>query len=912
MLTALLSAAGASLVGLSYSLTRLTASAPLPARDLERLYLPILGVKESGKTLLLATLGEQLTSTSTERLTTRLLTRREEEEERGRTLKPFDAADPAQPTLAPGERSTEAMIFFERRRFEREGVNETTLHPEDAIFSVQFATSGPLGGRKVCRLEDVPGEQLMEERHHNANLAPRLARADGLVLVVDGPKALAAGDAPLPEHVLYKQALEGYLRREDHGPVWVVVTKADLLPEDQRDEGFWREHTLRHVAPLLKLEGSSVTFELSLVSARRDCVAPWRALERAGEGFFVSLKGVLERREAARVRRERARQRAWAGLLGGALACGAAAWGAWGSYQVESLPRVGGEVAWDAGSLERAASPRLALLTEARGPLSPVGLFEETLRQDLRALRRAHWALVRDEGDRWGGRGEARAVREALRAARVFSDARAEEEAWSEEERALEERVTLAIKEAGALERLEEERALLLSEAAWGERCDQALKARGERGRGLLECSLRDQVSARLATSRRAHLNAAGRAPVAPTDEVGLRSKLAPLLAWERDNADLARGDELVVELERLKAAAWQEAWGRVEERLAALKEPGEAAARLRLLQRLERDRAELTKSARGDLEMPKQVNAAWRERLSRECVEVKDGQLTLLPSQRVEADEVVEWAAEFLDPSRRARVRFRSKEARWRAELREGLAASEPQAFDEALKRLQHDLDELFSEEGRAAIEKDIEVWRNHLRDLRVWRAPSEAPLTASAVSCDFEKLAAEGLDHGAGSRWDTDKFSPYLALSISALGAQEDTQEGTQEDTQEGTQEGAQEGAREGGGAEGDAETPAKPRRLLLLEAIEDAEEAPRVRWAPWSTVSLKLYELDGKVDGEPEVEESDDHLISDAGHWRVGGEPPRATVKLTPEGSCTVTLKVDKELSEWVYSERLAERP
>jgi len=887
VLNALMFVAFASLFGLGYFLKRLMESAPLPARDLNRLNLPILGVKESGKTLLLATLGEQLTSTSTERLTTRLLTRREEEEERGRTLKPFDPADLAQPPLAPGERSTEAMIFFERRRFEREGVSETTLSSEDALFSVQFATSGPLKGPKVCKLEDVPGEEFMEERHHNANLAPRLARADGLVLVVDGPKALAAGDAPPPEHVLYKQTLEEYLDRKEHGPVWVVVTKADLLPEDRRDEVFWREHTLRHVAPLLKLEGSSVTFELSLVSARRDCVAPWRALERAGEEFFVSLKGVLERREAARVQRERTRQRAWVGILGCALACGAAAWGWWGAYQVESLPRVGGEVAWDVGSLAGATAPRLALLAEARGALSPIGLFEETLRQDLSALRRAHWALVRDEGDKWGGRGEARAVSEALRAARAFSDARAQEEAWSEEERALGERVTAAIKEAGELERLEAERALLAREAAWGERCDQALKARGERERGLLECAMKQQISARLATSRRAHLEAAGRAAMAPTDVVGLRSKLAPLLAWEWDNADLARGDELVVDLERLKAAAWEGAWGRVEERLAALKEPSEAPARLRLLQRLELDRAELKKSARGELEMTKQVNAAWRERLSRECVEVKDGQLNLLPSQRAEADEVVEWAAEFLDPSRRARVRFRSKEARWRAELREGLAAAEPQAFDEALKVLQHDLDELFSEEGRAAIEKDIEVWRNHLRDLRVWRAPSEAPLTASGVTCDFERLAAEGLDHGAGSRWDTDKFSPYLALSISARGAQ-------------------------GGEGAGDAEAPTAARRLLLLDAIEDAEDAPRVRWAPWSTVSLKLYELDGDVDGEPGVEESDDHLISDAGLWRAGGEPPRATVKLTPEGSCTVTLKVDKELSEWVYSELLAERP
>ena len=66
-------------------------SASLEATD--RLYLPILGVTQSGKTLLLASLGEQLTQSSSEQLTTRLLTREEEQRERGKVLKHFDPQD---------------------------------------------------------------------------------------------------------------------------------------------------------------------------------------------------------------------------------------------------------------------------------------------------------------------------------------------------------------------------------------------------------------------------------------------------------------------------------------------------------------------------------------------------------------------------------------------------------------------------------------------------------------------------------------------------------------------------------------------------------------------------------------------------------------------------------------------------
>ena len=102
------------------------------------LYIPVLGVSKSGKTSLLAALGEHLSERAHEELTTRCLTRLEEENLRGRKLKHFDPDQPDQgEPHKPGERTTEAMIYYERSAF-REGRDyNRTLESEDAYFLLQ-------------------------------------------------------------------------------------------------------------------------------------------------------------------------------------------------------------------------------------------------------------------------------------------------------------------------------------------------------------------------------------------------------------------------------------------------------------------------------------------------------------------------------------------------------------------------------------------------------------------------------------------------------------------------------------------------------------------------------------------------------------------------------------------------------
>ncbi len=855
-------------------------SASLEATD--RLYLPILGVTQSGKTLLLASLGEQLTQSSSEQLTTRLLTREEEQRERGKVLKHFDPQDLDASPVPPGERTTAGMIHFERLSFERDEVNEATMVAEDALFALQFATHGPIAGRKLCILEDIPGEHLSEERSHKGNIYPKLLKADGLILVIDGPKALNADREPLPEHLLYQQLLERYLAQDHHGPVWVVITKADLLPEDRQDQQWWYEHTLTHLTPLLQLKDSQAVFELSLVSAKRSCEQPWATLKSSGESFFVSLKSViqkrLERHGLLSKEIKRARNLCVA-LMALTLILG---WSAAGAWRLGSLPPVSGERAWDGPSLNAAITPRLNALRDAKSILNPLRLFKRSLIHELATLRTETTQLVNVKADRWGKNlSKEREARDlsleqlsrALKDFQTLNNARAKDRPWSAEERELEELVSMAMNDHGRLSSLESLPDLSTLKRSWTGRCKLALHRQPEREIPPFECALSMSIDRQLVGTRRARLSAATRPTISPADTSQLKARLSPLLQWERENAGLDRSDPLWSRLKTLKRSAWEASWLNLITTIQSMREEEDAIGRLRSLQRFEVERNDLLSVFTSDLEAPTKIIASWRDLLNSECIQAKEDE-DLTPSLRREADLIIEWAAPFLDPSRRARVRMKSAEERWLKELKETLPQESPEGFDHALKLMERNLAELKGEEGREVIMSAISEWTQRLKSLQVWRAAQAVKVSASEVECDFDKLEEEGLDHGSGSHFDLDLFVPYLALKLTPIGS-----------------------------IPAPLESEANGSKELILVKETDIDDELSLQWHPWSRLTLALYEQDGEIDVLPETEESDDHLISDHTVWSVGSEPPSTTAALTPKNSCFVTITLHHRLPEWV---------
>lgn len=885
MFTAWALTSTALISGLAYCLKRLKEH-PVEQSDLDRLYIPILGVRQSGKTLLLATLGSQLTGAATSELTTRLLSHREEEEERGVSLEAFNPNDPDQPILAPGRRTTLAMITLERQSFESNKVNRPTALPESAFFALQFAIAGPLAGRKICTLEDIPGEHMMDEHNHKGNITPKLQRADGLVLIIDGPKALNAEGQSLPEHTLYKQVLEEYFKREHHGPIWVVITKADLLPSDRRDVAWWKAHTLEHITPLLKLRDKDqrAIFGLSLVSAEQRCEVPWEEVRRKGQFFFASLKKVLtDRLEVSAVQViERARWKKRSLLL--ALCTLFSIWVSVGSYHLEALPTVQGELTWDLQSLKSSSKPRLELFLDSNFPLSPLSIYRNRLSDELEALREAYWRLVRKHAEQWGHALKAMEnptsersatlkltsanLSLALQDARNFNDARADVRQWSHLERELVNYIDDALNTVNQLTNEYDQSDLQKLRKDWQQRCQR--EAQRLVHPLTFVCAVRDHIQSKESGTRQAALRRAEKTTINDALPVQLSARLSPLLNWSRTYGKPTE-DDLKAYFQQSLSNAWIQSWNHLKETLTQEPYIYDPMARLDFLERFEEEAQKLSETYNEALEPPKDIYQSWREHLNKEVVQLRARSEFLSSQDQAEANKLIEWATPHLDPKRRARVNMINKRAYWKTTLREALSSSTADSFIAFLKTIENDLITLSAEEGRTDIEEELQLWDNRRMELIVWSEPERVKLSATKVECNFEKLAAEGLDHGAGSNWDTDIFNPYITLDISAVST-----EANENSSQ------------------------------LAIEGDVSPDEERYVKWRPWQPITIQLLERDGDVDRVNEP--LDDHPISYPMAWLAPLQGIPFVVNLTPQGSCKVTLQFHHSPPTWLYDLKL----
>jgi hypothetical protein len=202
-----------------------------------------------------------------------------------------------------------------------------------------------------------------------------------------------------------------------------------------------------------------------------------------------------------------------------------------------------------------------------------------------------------------------------------------------------------------------------------------------------------------------------------------------------------------------------------------------------------------------------------------------------------------------------------------WQLALKEGLQDATPQRFDQALERVERALEQHTRAPQDEATQAELTLWGERLKELRAWRHPESVSLTLSEVTCDFERLNAEGLKHGAGTAWwDLDVFSPYLMIKLKALSGEEPHSE------------------------EGE----------LLVEG-ERADDGLSVIWTPWTPISFKLYERDGDFDALEGVKEYDDHLIGEQ-TWRPQGAEREKVLHLTPQGSCKVAVVLHHPLPQW----------
>ena len=452
--------------------------------------IPVLGHQGSGKTMLLASLGAQLSQRGSEQLSTRLLSHAEEERIRGRSLEPFDADTASiEHPLKPGQRSTRAMIYFERKAFEHGLDHGGTLEPEDAYLKLHFSQQGPLSNL-CCRLTDIPGGRFADEKSHRGNIYPLIDRADGLILVIDGVQASQSAHEQLPIYTPYQQIIERFTRRASPGPIWVVITKADLIQDESlRDPARWREVILKSIAPTLNLSEGSM-FQIAFTSASPSDDRGWCAISQDGERFLLGLREVIRARQTARqhlISRciHTQRSAVWSGVLAMILA-----WFCWGISARSALPSVAGETRWDWASLETASLPYLSARTQLDHELHPLRVYRAQVIDGLNILRRTYhhhlalsfesWALAQN----LRGQKRERAHTQFRLARSTFKRFQSRLSRWERltpEERALLKHIQEALSSVKAWEELDDQPHVLSqcltllathSLGPWGQRCD--------------------------------------------------------------------------------------------------------------------------------------------------------------------------------------------------------------------------------------------------------------------------------------------------------------------------------------------------------------------------------------------------------------------------------------------------------
>lgn len=864
--------------------TRLLLSESRTVSDHEHLYIPVLGVTGSGKTLLLASLCKQLTERHKDKALSEEFTAeffdhiRESVERDHKKLLPFDRDESDLAYQNPGERTTEAMAFFECKQFREGQMNAATRKPEDAVLSVKFATTGRFAGNKVIKLKDIPGEYFEELRDHRANIDPELLKADGLILVVNGVRALEAEDTPLREHEIYRKILDKYLSKP-HGPVWVVITMADQLPSHRLDPDWWKDHTLRHIAPELNLKANDTTFEITLVSSNPAAQFAWQALGQAGELFFVHLKEVLKNRfnDFSSLSQQASMHKKWSLSL--LISTILLTWVSIGTYQFEHLPQVNRSI-WDLNSLKVVKQERIKALKNSESLFNPLYLFKRQLKQDLSLYRGHAWNFVQEKADHWGLTlhdvdQERNSTQELLEALDIASDLSSMEDLVprSETELDIEKWVKRALDDFKRLPTLSVQE---LKELEWKARCE--LVAHRLSGSAFpYACALKKVADQGIRTSREAQLRQATNTQIDPNDQIQVYARLKPILTWETENLDLDSTDTLWSKVNQEKAKVWESCWFQTQKAVNEKNnQPGTLLESLSLLKGFEDQRTQLENEfSRRSLELNSQIRGLWKNRLNSELVKTENERLKLTQKEQAQLDEIIRWAGPYLDPQRGTRIRFKQHIKRWHHVLKEALKDDQPRLFDEALVMIERDLAELDSEEGRDAISKGLKQWRQQLQELKAWRAPSKAVVMRSSdLVCPKDQLHEEGLNDQA--KGYLDRYYPYITLTHESIGS-----------------------SPEGFDRAGDSTYISEKTKLII-------------DWHPWSTLKIALFEADGNYDADAQADEHNDQLIYQGSSWSVGSSKPKAKVMITPKGGCYIELEIQHQLPQWVIEQGLTSSP
>ena len=901
-----------SLLGLGYSfikwraLTATPSSDDLPASEkTQRFNIPVLGAPQSGKTQLIACLGEALSSINlaerrmtplpigqdeaTERpplsFTTRLLTTQEEQRERKCKLDPIDLERLRQGQLnedeapRPGLRTTETLIRMERRAFLATGANPATIGPEDAFFQVLFSSENMKNYPMICAFRDVPGRYFSGEEEHEANITPLLEGAQGMILVVDGLKVSLSNDQLPSEYLLYQKVLEQLLENQHiRLPVWVVITKADRLSLADRDEERWRSYILRHIAPQLRLAHQEAPFEISLVSADPKCEENWGAILSDGSLFIGHLQSVLEayheRRRQWSVRTDMLK-RQWSLCL---LVASLISWPVWDRYQVDQLPSLQGEISWDWDSLESAAKPHLDYLKGARS-LFKTPLFKEPAVRGLHLLRRSYLQHAQGVQLDWGRQLELEGVnpemspkrhertsREGLKALKTFHGAFTSLFHRTLEEKSMIESLETMIDHIDQVRSVQRSQSITFESAkeridrlriltsSWKHRCHvDKQQTSTQKQTSVASCLVQTALSrVKLEVIERALKIAIESSQSATNNrEPPVYPLLKRLIEWRDISQELTAQDPLKVKHQQAVKRAWMKSWAHSESLFRQEWSAGkESLKRLKYLKTFDHHRRLLAGVSReGAVIYPEEIAKSWSDTLGRECVKFHEGlgvQLDI--ADKREAKEICEWAEPYLAPPPFARVQYKATELKWREELKESLTLLTPDRFDRTLTSIGLDLDNLDSLSGAGAIKEETKKWRDRLLALKRWRARSKTSITLDILRCDSDEMVRSG-DQGI---WDD--FKIYLVVKVNDETSTHD-----------------------------------------------DEDETWTVMWSPWSLIKLSLYEKDYKRD-DPPGSDDDMELFSQEFTSPLGVLGlPTPLLK-----GCEIKLSMDRTPPKWLLDE------
>ena len=403
---------------------RITIISAKQTTHYQRLYIPILGLPESGKTLTLATLCDQLCSLKTPLISARLLTPHEEEQVRRRQLRGVTPRD----VSMRGRRSTRAMIDAERAALQKHSAYDSSRIEESGYVRITYRSSvkGPQSETAAITVwEDLPGDFIQREHLFESNIDPRLASASGMILVMNGAQIYRHHeDALLSEYTLpYQQLLERYRQlHHGRGPIWVIVTKSDLLPAPAQNLHFWRQLiTQKIITPLhLTKRGLNERSLSPLPSDDPPSAAPLivtltdlihlnshptqtSSIEflKQAHGFLNDLHGVLIQRGAAQqIDQTHARVHARLYVIA-LLSFTIASWLILSAIHFNQRPAIYGERAWSTSSLETTRDVYLDLYRESASTLSPLYVYRAQLAEDLRFIYHAHKELLSSTIDQY-------------------------------------------------------------------------------------------------------------------------------------------------------------------------------------------------------------------------------------------------------------------------------------------------------------------------------------------------------------------------------------------------------------------------------------------------------------------------------------------------------------------------------